>query len=93
MTFRYPAYESRHIATDPLHIKQESRYAVIRLRDGRRISEHVWSCDAERAVNDLHIAEGACAQCSGKGWVVTDWERDGPTGGTCPSCRGSGLSQ
>jgi len=89
-------YEWRHIATDPLHIKRENRYAVVRLSDGVVMSEHIWSCDAVNEAHRLNVAAGACPTCGGKGSIIVGYFETGdgesPEGGDCPDCGGTGIA-
>lgn len=85
-----PPYTWEHIATDPLHIKKEMRYAVIRQSDGETVARFVWSGEAEAEARRLSLAAGACRGCGGTGEVQTGWNYDIPLGGECPACGGTG---
>lgn len=90
-------YVTRHIATDPDHIKREDRYAVVDTQTGETLTKHMWSGEAARACDDANIADGACRECAGVGSVIVDWapgvDGDDPIGGDCPSCGGTGVAK
>lgn len=89
-----PRYVTRHIATDPLHIKREPRYAVIDRSDGSTITTFMWARDAKDEAQRLSILAGACRECTGAGSIIADWgsspDGDVPLGSECPRCKGTG---
>lgn len=87
-----PPFVHEHIATDPMHIIDEARYAVKRVADDSVVSTHKWAGEAADKARRLSIEAGACPQCGGEGSIVAEYDHGNAIGETCPTCDGSGKA-
>jgi hypothetical protein len=87
-------YGWEHIATDPLHLRDEPRYAVVDNNARSTVATFKWAYEAKDEADRLNIAAGACAQCNGDGQIIADYVStpvgDLPVSEPCPRCGGTG---